>query len=272
MVLDARRDTLYVLSHMAGKVSVIDTTSDTIVETIDLSAAGVPQGRTHYVPDIALDAVAERLYISVPEAGLLVKINTSSGEVMDLASPFAAAGDEVSGVVSVGRAQLAADERSHRVFLYDRVENELRVLASGDLDGGSLQTISFSDSAWDDNDYAAKLMTVDNDQHRLYVGPRVYQISSDGTLSYLTELSNVEHVIGIGSLSGESYLVAVAAENDGTVRALLIEVDGVDYDQVGAGTLVDMATYAPDVALDSSTGDLLAGYMDKGKLYRYQVE
>ena len=264
MALDEDRRELYVLSHYEAKIDVIDIDTNKVVDRIDLVDAGVARCRTHFLSDMAYDSNLGRLYCTFPELGLLVEVAVEERNVMEVVEAFDPASD-ADGGPQVGRAQLAVDRQSSRVFLFLRHESSLEVRDPfQEMD--VVQTISFSSSTFSDNDYASRLLTADSHRRRLFVGPRVYSISA-GKLSYEETLSSVEKVAAVDD--GRGYLLGVYANHDKSVMVRLL--DGSSYEKLASSTISSMETYPPRLTFDPVNDQLYATYMDPALVEVYGI-
>ncbi len=270
MVLDATRRELYVFSHFASKVDIIDIDDDTLITSIDLTKSGVAQSRTHFIPEIAYDSGRNSLYVSIPEQGLIVEVNTASQSVVQVVNVFDSISDEDDhgeSSTNVGRVQLAVDGYSSKLFVFYRDEKILHVLDP--YNNLSInQEIDFGDKEKLTGSYGTDVLTMDTKNRRLFVGPHVYTVSGGALTDQNTKIKNIEKVIGVQ----DDYLFGVVEEdNEVTVYAYEIKSD-TNYDKIMSDTVSDMKVTPPRFAVDEVNEFLYVGYMERAKLIIYELK
>jgi len=265
--LDSDKRELYVLSHYASAIDIIDIDSNSIVTTIDMTSAGVAQNRTHFLSDLAYDQSRQCLYATFPEQGLIAEINTSSRSVTQVTNIFTPVSDNEDEGTQVGRAQVEVDDISHKVFVYYRDESTLDVLDP--FDNFSVKdTESFSSSDFDGNDFQGTILGISVESRKLYVGPHVFKISG-GKLSKVATINHIEKVLGVQ----DDYLIGVKMDSDKTAHVYGFEVKSdTNYDRVMNDTVATPTSLAPKFAIDLSEESLYVGYTERAKVNLYSLK
>jgi DNA-binding beta-propeller fold protein YncE len=215
LALDPVAQRLYVSDFHDYKITVIDTGSNTIIDTIDLGADG-------FVNGLALDPAAGKLWVSSGATGHVVVINTSN--------------DSIDKSIPVGYSMwgIGINEAQGLVFVADQ---------SSAADGGvhnNTGSVSILDEATE-----SLLTTVDigGTAHALAVDPDLGRV-------YVTDAANPRVVIlgtaptyGTGTLSFHSRSYTTNAGSATTV----------EVDRIGDTTGVSKVDYA------TSPGTAVAG-------------
>ena len=266
LALDEDRRELYVYSHFASKVDIIDIDSNTFVSSIDLTDSGVEQGRTHFIPEITYDQGRNALFIAIPEQGLIVEVNTSSQTVTQIKNDFTSVDDDNSNS-NVGTVQVAVDGYSRKLIVYYRDEKLLKVL--NPLDSLSeVQEICLNSKDDLDGSFAGDVLKMDAKNRRIFVGPHAFSISAGKLTDLDTKVGQVEKIIGIQ----DDYILGVKeSNNEITVYAYEIKSD-TNYDKIMSDTVSDMKVLPPRFAVDEGNEYLYVGYMERAKLKIYELK
>ncbi|MBT6325396.1 MAG: hypothetical protein HOJ35_05465 [Bdellovibrionales bacterium] len=270
MVLDESRRELYIYSHFASAVDIINIDDDVLTASIDLTKSGVAQSRTHFIPEIAYDSGRQSLYISIPEQGLIVEVNTSSQsvtQVLDVFDPISDEDDHGDSSTNVGRVQLAVDGYSSKLFVFYRDEKILHVLDP--FNNLSIkQEIDLGDKEDLTGSFGTEVLTMDTKYRRLFVGPHVYTVTGGTLTDQDTKIKHIEKVIGVQ----DDYLIGVSEDNNEvTVYAYEIKSD-TNYDKIMSDTVSDMKVLPPRFSVDEVNEHLYVGYMERAKLIIYNLK
>jgi len=275
MAVDSGRRELYVLSHYASTIDIIDIDSNEVTGQIDMTThSDIEQNRTHFLSDMVYNKGNNRIYCSFPEQGIIVEASVTSKSVRyvktDGFDPITDEHDEDDSSTQVGRVQLAVDGTSSKVYAYYRDDYKLVVMdPSKNLEEIQEVTDGLSKDTFDGNGYQASLLTIDVNGRRLFLGPRVYGISG-GQLSYDREISNIDKVIGLT----DDYVVGVSANvTSGEVEVFAFEIKNSGrFKKVMSEEIEDMKVLPPKIAIDEKNEVLYAGYLERAKLKVYKLE
>jgi len=161
MVYDA--DRLYILSHFAGRIDVIDTASNRVVSHIPLSLGKKP--RTDNLSTMIMDRKGEVLYAAFPELGSLAIVDARGQRLIKTIQIENFDIERTNANPSPGKIVLAFNEKNNRLYVYMPEQQTLNV-----YDGASYRLVK---SASVNVRKAEHIMTSNPEKGVLYLGNKV---------------------------------------------------------------------------------------------------
>lgn len=161
MVYDS--DWVYVLSHYAGRIDVIDAVSKKVVSRIPLGLEKKP--RTDSLSPMIMDRKGKVLYAAFPELGTLAIVDARGRRLIKTIRLENLDIERTNANPSPGKIVLAFNERIGRLYIYMPEQQTLNV-----YDGpgyGLVKTVSVSAAK------AEHIMTSNPEKDVLYLGNRV---------------------------------------------------------------------------------------------------
>ncbi len=252
MEYDQGSDELMVANHFNGTVDFFSGTAK--VASVDHGY----KSTTHDLSTSAFDDPQNRLFVAVPEHGVVVVIATGRREVDHVITGFPQADEDESGD-NAGKIQLAADSSRHELWVYSVDDQRLRVY---DSSYSCIKNIDVSSRTL--TGYTSSALQCIPSLGRVFLGPYAYATSSK---SYVDRLG-AGHVV-VAYDSGYGYLVTATAD-DGTLSLHLCDPDSL----ASKGTKeLTTYTFAPPVLeADPDNNRLYVGLQAEAKVLKYSYE
>jgi len=256
--VDPALDRLFVLSHYDGAVTAYDLAADSLHPQLVGSVSLGFTDSTDALSAQALDATHHRVVTTHPEHGKVVIIDGNTLQVIqtiDRIPSFTADPAKISGA---GHLEPAVDEGLDKLYVLVRDARKVDVF-DGDNGYAFVHTIDLSAFPWDPtlND---RLVRVDSERHRLYVGLSIIDTLTDTRIGQLPEGAGLD-VVGVDATANRLYSLGV----DGTTTALW-ELDRDTLSVVGERSLRPLDYVPPLVVCDAARGRVAVGFMQPAEV------
>ena len=244
---------LYVLSHYGGRVDIIDGETLRLIDSINLQLDYKP--RTDALSSMAMDTAKKRLYIAIPELGVLAmvdvaqKAQTKSVEIWEF-------NDTRTGP---GRINLSVDEVLDKVFVYLPDD---RSLQSYDA-----TTLELQNSVNVDAGRQRHLLLANAAEGVLYLGNKKYDPTS---LKEIGQYQRGARVIGFDQVSKRVYLVSPTSSGRHEITEKVYEYQGNTLRR--QWTLSPVLSINSTFAFDFANGWFYAGYFERGTIERFALD
>ncbi|MBI5903452.1 MAG: YncE family protein [Deltaproteobacteria bacterium] len=188
---------LYVLSHYAGRIDVIDTISNRVVSHIPLGLAKKP--RTDNLSAMIMDRKGQVLYAAFPELGTLAVVDAKGQRLIRTIQIENFDIERTNANPSPGKIVLAFNEKMGRLYVYMPEQQTLHA-----YDAGSYRLVK---TAFVSVTKAEHIMTSNPEKGVLYLGDRVLDAE---TLAQRATFPYGDRVVAFDNSKNRVYLSGAA--------------------------------------------------------------
>ena len=244
---------LYVLSHYAGRIDVVDTTTYRVAERINLDITFKP--RTDSLSTMVMDRKRKILYAAFPELGEIARVDAKALEYTETRT-ISRFDTTHSGAAVIA---LCVDEDKDRVFAYLSCERRLDVYT-----GGSLSLLDRIDI---DVGRHERVMTIDQAKGVLFLGNQVLDLSS---LERIGRFSKGQRVVGVDTGRNRTYLATCATLDEFQRIEVLHEFEGENLRrEFSLSPIIDTPS---SFAFDFEELKFFVGYFESATVAVYDLQ
>lgn len=244
---------LYVLSHYAGGIDIVDIASGAVTNRVQLDLSRKP--RTDAISTMTLDRTRKIIYAAFPELGEIAVVDVASLKPVKTIK-LANFDLEKTGP---GRIVLAVDEIQNRLFVYMSDEHRL-VAYSGPASFTAERTI------YVDAGKAERLMTPNSEKGLLYLGNLIYDSS---TLEKKGEFEKGKRVVAFDNQKNRVYLSGFAFQSSDKMGEWVYEYEGKTLKR--EWTLPQPLSIQSSFAFDLAGGRMYVGRFEAAKVDVYDL-
>ena len=243
---------LYILSHYGGRIDVLNTITNKLVDSIPLSLSYKP--RTDGISTMVMDKTRKILYAAFPELGELAiadakhlkPIKTVKIERFDTKK------------IGPGRIVLSVDERLNKVLAYLSEEKRLIVL-NGD-------TYVFEEGISLDVGRAERLLTSNAEKGVLYAGNRILDAA---TLEEKGSFTKGDKVIAFDNAKNRIYLVGKTVVDPRKMIEKVYEFEGATI--IKEWTLSPVFSIPSSFVFDFANSRFYVGYFESAVVEAFDL-
>ncbi len=262
--VDSAVSRLFVLNHYESKIKVYNAKgSFSVIDSIMLTLAGIPEGRTDAIANMYLDNETHKIYVAFPE---YEKMAVVDAQTLVVDTVFSIPDFSFSNQSGIGIIQFMPVPMHH--VLYVLFKNS-QVLQSYDMNTMALTGSISLTNYWGTQTVQEKMMAYDKTSDRLFVGDIMLQPDIKLTLnSYIGKLNTGSSYLGyspdhsilytIGKING---YVAVLSHN---VNSFTVMDTTFLYPENNAG-------FTPNYEYNHNNGDLFIAEFNQAVLKYYNM-
>jgi len=244
---------LYVLSHYAGRIDVVDATTYRAAQRINLDITFKP--RTDSLSTMVMDRKRKILYAAFPELGEIARIDAKALECTETRT-ISRFDTTHSGAAVIA---LCVDEEKDRVFAYLSCERRLDVYSGGSL--------SLLDRIEIDVGRHERVMTIDQAKGVLFLGNQVLDLSS---LEKIGTFSKGQRVVGVDTGRNRTYLATCAILDEFQRIEVLYEFEGENLRrEFSLSPIIDTPS---SFAFDFEERKFFVGYFESATVAVYDLQ
>lgn len=236
-------DKLYVLSHYGGKVDVINTHTNKVIEKIHLDLSYKP--RTDGISTMVMDKKRKILYAAFPELGEIAIADAKNLKPIKTVK----IDHYDTKQIGPGRIVLSVNEKSDKFFAYLSEEKRLSVYDNS--------TYLLEKNMAIDIGRAERLLTSNPDKGVLYAGNRILDAK---TLEEKGRFSKGDKVIAFDNAKNKIYLTGKTVAGPGKMIEKVYEFEGEALRK--EWTLSPVFSVPSSFAFDFANNRFYAGYFE----------
>jgi DNA-binding beta-propeller fold protein YncE len=251
--LVADDDTIYVLSHFAGRIDVVDAATNRVTKHIPLDLTYRP--RTDALSSMAMDRTNKILYAAFPELGEIAAIDARAGTIMRTIKL-----DGVDITTSgPGGISLGVDDRVNRLFVYVPGQKALHV-----YDSTSLKLLKSLDL---DAGRGSRIVTPNPEKKVVYVGNTVVDVL---TLEVKSQFPPGERVIAFYNPTNRVYLARLTPRGAMNNGESVLEYDNGNIRR--EWSLPSVLSIPSTFAFDFKNNVFYAGQFERAVIQAYDMK
>ena len=255
---DSALNKVFVLNHMASTISVINPNTNAVTATIALP---VNEGRSDAIAVMCYDKLLQKIFISFPEFGNIVKINAVTNTVESTTPiPGYTFNPDAGGI---GNIQLITAPDFNKLFCLDKNSRRVKVFNTS-----SMAVDSFAVAVqWNDTiaAFEENCMYYDSVSNRLFVGNIIVNAGNNAILG---KISGLGKVIGINQSKNKMYGLIVS---DDSLRMSEHNISS-PYSRTALRVLYKKRFTGPIYYYDKIRNDLFITELQLGILRHYDLD
>ncbi|MBS1513415.1 MAG: T9SS type A sorting domain-containing protein [Bacteroidetes bacterium] len=255
---DSALNKVFVLNHMASTISVINPATNTVTATITLP---INEGRNDAIAVMCYDKFLQKIFVSFPEFGNIVKINAVTNAVESTTPiPGFTFNPDAGGI---GMLQLIIAPDFSKLFCLDKNARRLKVFNTS-----TMAVDSFAVAAqWNDtmSAFEENCMYYDSVSNRLFVGNIIVNAANNAILGKITGLGKV---VGINQAKNKMYGFIIS---DDSLR-MSEHSTSSPYSRTALRVLYKKRFTGPIYYYDKIRNDLFITELQLGVLRHYDLD